>query len=85
MGFKKSYVINKVGQAKILCVLTMWVGGSKKGPKYAYVIYEWSLDQMDRTHVLIACNLKSYINSKEKKRNSTYFLYTAPHSDVSCA
>ena len=21
----------------------MWVGGLKKGPEYAYVIYEWSL------------------------------------------
>ena len=43
VGFKKSYVINRVGQAKILCLLTRWVGGSKKGQKYAYVIYEWSL------------------------------------------
>ena len=42
MGFK-SYVIDRVGQVKILCLLTRWVGGSKKGPKYAYVIYEWSL------------------------------------------
>ena len=66
-------------------MLAYKLGGSKKGPKYAYVIYEWSLDMMDRTHVLIACNLKSYINSKKKKRNSTYFLYTAPHLDVSCA
>ena len=43
MGFKKSYVINRVGQEKILCLLTRWVGGSKKGPKYAYIIFEWSL------------------------------------------
>ena len=45
VGFKKSYVINRVGQAKILCLLTRWVGGSKKGQKYAYVIYEWSLTE----------------------------------------
>ena len=43
MGLKKSYVINRVGLAKILRLLTRWVGGSKKGPKYAYVIFEWSL------------------------------------------
>ena len=43
VGFKKSYVINRVGETKILCLLTRWVGGSKKGQKYAYVIYEWSL------------------------------------------
>ena len=43
VGFEKSYVINRVGQVKILFLLTTWVGGSKKGHKYAYVIYEWSL------------------------------------------
>ena len=43
VGFKKSYIINRVGQVKILCLLKSWVGGSKKGQKYAYVIYEWSL------------------------------------------
>ena len=37
VGFNKSYIINRVGQAKILCMLTRWVGGFKKGPKYAYV------------------------------------------------
>ena len=26
VGFKKSYVINRVGQAKILCLLIWWVG-----------------------------------------------------------
>ena len=29
------------GFPKILRLLTRWVGGSKKGQKYAYVIYEW--------------------------------------------
>ena len=42
VGFKRSYVIDRVGRAKILCLLTRWVGGSKKGQKYAYVIYESS-------------------------------------------
>ena len=36
-------MINRVGQEKILCLLTRWVGGSEKGPKHAYVIYERSL------------------------------------------
>ena len=43
MGLKKSYVINRVGLAKILRLLTRWVGGSKIGLKHAYVIFEWSL------------------------------------------
>ena len=43
VGFKKSYVIYRVGQAKILCLLIRWVGRSIKGPKYAYVLYERSL------------------------------------------
>ena len=43
MGFKTAYIIDRVGQVKILCFLTRWVGASKKGPKHAYVIYEWSL------------------------------------------
>ena len=43
VGFKKTYVIIRVSQAKILCLLTWWVVGSKKGQKHAYVIYEWSL------------------------------------------
>ena len=30
VGFKKSYVIIRVGLAKIICLLTKWVGGSKK-------------------------------------------------------
>ena len=42
VGFTKSYLINRVGHVKILCLLTRWVVGSKKGPKHAYVIYEWS-------------------------------------------
>ena len=44
VGFQKSYVIIRVGPGKCLRLLTRWVGGVKKGPKYAYVIFEWSLD-----------------------------------------
>ena len=43
LGFQKSYVIFRVGHGKCLCLLTRWVGGVKKGQKYAYVIFEWSL------------------------------------------
>ena len=44
-GFQKILRNLKSGSSKILCLLTRWVGGSKKGPKHAYVIYEWSLIQ----------------------------------------
>ena len=50
VGLQKSYVINGVGHEKILCLLTRWVGGSENGLKYAYVIFEWSLN---RTSLLI--------------------------------
>ena len=43
VGFWKNYVIFKVGHRKWLRPLTRWVGGLKKGQKYAYVIFEWSL------------------------------------------
>ena len=43
MGFQKYYVIIRVGHGKCLRLLTRWVGGVKKGPKNAYVIFEWSL------------------------------------------
>ena len=43
-GFQKILRNLKSGSSKILCLLTRWVGGSKKGPKHAYVIYEWSLN-----------------------------------------
>ena len=43
VGFKKSYVIYGEGFKKSYVLLTRWVGGSKKGQKYAYVIFEWSL------------------------------------------
>ena len=43
VGFRKSYVIFRVGHGKCLCLITRWVGGVKKGPKHAYVIFEWSL------------------------------------------
>ena len=45
VGFQKSYVIIRVGHGKCLRLLTRWVGGVKKGQKYAYVIFEWSLVQ----------------------------------------
>ena len=50
MGLKKSYVINRVGLAKILCLLTRWVGGSKIGLKHAYVIFEWSLTKLQEVN-----------------------------------
>ena len=59
MGFK-SYVIDRVGQVKILCLLTRWVGGSKKGSKHAYVIYEWSL---------IYCVSKKIAKKADEHRN----------------
>ena len=31
VGFRKSYVIVRVGHAKCLCPITRWVGGVKKG------------------------------------------------------
>ena len=49
VGFQKSYVIFRVGHDKWLRLLTRWVGGVKKGQKYAYVILEWSLMKKMRT------------------------------------
>ena len=43
MGFQKYYVIIWVGHGRCLRLLTRWVGGVKKGQKYADVIFEWSL------------------------------------------
>ena len=43
VGFQKYYVIFRLGHCKCLRPLTRWVGGVKKGQKYAYVIFEWSL------------------------------------------
>ena len=43
VGFRKSYVIFRLGQGKCLRQITRWVGGVKKGQKHAYVIFEWSL------------------------------------------
>ena len=45
MGFQKSYVIFQVGHGKCLRLITRWVGRVKKGPKHAYVIFEWSLQE----------------------------------------
>ena len=62
MGFQKSYVIFRVGHGKSLRLITRWVGGVKKGPKHAYVIFEWSLRQL--------------LNSLERIQNLDY--YTLP-------
>ena len=44
-GFWKIlYVIIRVGYGKCLRWLTRWVGGVKKGQKYAYVIFDYLLD-----------------------------------------
>ena len=43
VGFQKYYVILRVGRGKCLRLITMWVGGVKKGQKHAYVMFEWSL------------------------------------------
>ena len=42
VGFRKSYVIYRLGHGKCLRPITRWVGGVKKGQKHAYVIFEWS-------------------------------------------
>ena len=45
VGFKKSYVIFRVGHGKCLGMSDYKVGGwGKKGQKYAYVIFERSLN-----------------------------------------
>ena len=50
VGFQNTYVIFRVGHDKSLRLLTRWVGGwvggVKKGQKYAYVIFEWSLARL---------------------------------------
>ena len=43
VGFRKYYIIFRVGHGKCLRPITRWVGGVKKGQKHAYVIFEWSL------------------------------------------
>ena len=63
MGLKKSYVINRVGLAKILRLLTRWVGGSKIGLKHAYVIFEWSLIQLMAAHFVLPFLLTRYFNT----------------------
>ena len=54
VGFQKYYVIFRVGHGKCLRLLTRWVGGVKKGQKYAYVIFEWSLSINYRQIVFIS-------------------------------
>ena len=49
VGFQKSYVIVRLGHGKCLRPITRWVGGVKKGQKYAYVILEWSLEPFMKT------------------------------------
>ena len=39
LGFRKSYVIFRVGHCKCLRRI---MGGVKKGQKHAYIIFEWS-------------------------------------------
>lgn len=41
VGLEKTYVSYKVGNAKILCILTRRVDGSKKGLKFVYKTSEW--------------------------------------------
>ena len=66
VGFQKSYVIFRVGHVKCLRLLTRWVGGVKKGPKHAYVIFEWSHSQLVYCSVLWLAKLQSV---PEKKTN----------------
>ena len=56
---------------KISCLLTRWVGGSKKGQKYAYVIYEWSQ--------LVNITLKFYevLNVDEAKQTVTLSMHAS--------
>ena len=60
VGFQKSYVIFRVGHDKWLRVLTRWMGGVKKGHKYANVILKWSL--IDLTFSLSEFHLKNSIS-----------------------
>ena len=39
-----------MGHGKCLRLITLWVGGVKKGPKHAYVIFEWSLRNCEGTN-----------------------------------
>ena len=52
VGFQKSYVIFRLGHDKCLRLLTRWVGGVKKGRKHAYVIFEWSLINLENLLLL---------------------------------
>ena len=50
--FQKSYLINRVGQQNLMFAYK--VGGwSRKGPKYAYVMYELSQSYPGRIHSLL--------------------------------
>ena len=46
VGFRNTYIILRVGHGKCLHWITRWVGGVKKGHKYAYVIFELSLTRL---------------------------------------
>ena len=52
-----------MGQGKCLRPLTRWLGGLKKGQKYAYVIFEWSLISNDDFSMLY----RGVISSKAGK------------------
>ena len=64
VGFQKPYVIFRVGHGKCLRPLTRWVGGVKKGQKYAYVIFEWPLTQCHFECVPISRNKALYVCGK---------------------
>ena len=75
MGFQKSYVIFQVGHGKCLRLITRWVGGVKKGPKHAYVIFEWSLSNCILASPLLAVSVL-YVEKNQNKilRNNLRFL-----------
>ena len=51
-------------------MLTRWVGGSKKGPKHAYVIYEWSLSNHVRfAHMIILLKSDLYMEEVQRLRD----------------
>ena len=66
-GFQNILCNLQVGFGKILCMLTRWVGGSKKGPKYAYVIYEWSL-----THAVSASKAIKKCKNTDIPKDTTW-------------
>ena len=75
VGFQKSYVIIRVGHGKCLRLLTRGVGGSKNGPKNAYVIFEWSLSSNVASVDAIPCILVSALQTYHRLTvDVTHFL-----------